>query len=174
MPAKPSYCDQIPQTIDWLRSISSEWVGRKDLEESLAISKTVAWRLLRHCGGVLGPGHTLLCRRTDLIASLERLLSDGGKIDFEARRRERLATYLARIRPQVIANRTTVVPPQQALSLVNSRFTSLPPNITLTPGSLHIDFEGSAGFLAAIGALVYALNNDYEAVRRFLDVGQTS
>jgi len=169
MPLKPSYCRDLPQGIETLAASSSEWVGRKDIEIALRVSKTVAWRLMRHCGGVLGPGNTLLCRRQSLIQKLNQLLADGGKIEYEVRRRERLVAYLENIRPQVIASRTKVVPDQDALALVNSRFASLPPNIALTAESLHIDFHGTEEFLAAIGAVIYALNNDYEAVNRFIE-----
>lgn len=169
MPVKPSYCKDLRQGIDVLSQLQTEWVGRKDLEVALGISKTVAWRLLRHCGAILGPGGALSCRRLELIAQLERLLSDGGKVEFEVRRRERLDAYLTKIRPQVIANRTKIVPDRQAAAIINSRFNSLPGNINLTGNSLHIRFDGSADFLSAIGALVYALNNDYEAINRFLE-----
>ena len=83
-------------------------------------------------------------------------------------RRQRLAAYLDEIRPGVIAARTKVVPDQAAQALVNSRFAALPANVHLTPESLHIEFQGQEEFLAAIGALIYAVNNDFETVSRFL------
>lgn len=168
MSVKPSYCRDLPQGIALLAAADAEWVGRKDIENALGVSKTVAWRLLRQCGGTLGPGNSLLCRRDDLVANLNKLLTDGGKVDFEVRRRERLSAYLDRIRPEVIANRTKVVPDRDALAVISSRFHSLPSNVALRPGSLHIDFTGLEGFLAAISALIYALNNDFEAISAHL------
>lgn len=102
------------------------------------------------------------------MARLRKLLADEEKIAFEVRRRQRLAAYLEQIRPGVIAARTKIVPDQDAQALVNSRFAALPANVHLTPESLHIDFQGPDEFLAAIGALIYAVNNDYDAVSRFL------
>lgn len=170
MPVKPSYCRNLPEAIEILRQNQSpEWVGRKEVEDALGVSKTVAWRLLRHCGASVGPGNTLLCRRSDLIARFEELVTSDGKIYFELRRRQRLTEYLERIRPEVIANRTKVVPDESALGLISSRFSSLPASVTLTPSSLHIEFSGVADFLAAVGSVIYALNNDYEAVAAFIE-----
>jgi hypothetical protein len=174
MPVKPSYCRNLPEAIEILRSHKPEWVGRKDVEDALGVSKTVAWRLLRHCGATVGPGNTLLCRRLDLIARFEELIANDGKIYFEVQRRQRLTAYLNRIRPEVIANRTKVVPDENALGLISSRFTSLPPAVTLTPASLHIEFSSPAEFLAAVGSVIYALNNDYEAVAAFIEDGRKS
>lgn len=168
MPVKPSWCRDLPAGIARLESLESEWVGRRDVELALDVSKTVAWRLLRQCGGQPGPGNGLACRRSDLIARLRHLATDGDA-SFEVRRRERLASYLARIRPEVVANRTRVVPDSRALALLSTKFASLPPNVTLTPTNLTIEFRGTEEFLAAVGSVVYALNNDFEAIVTFLD-----
>ncbi|HEY3412150.1 MAG TPA: hypothetical protein VGM51_03725 [Armatimonadota bacterium] len=77
-------------------------MDRRQLEELLGVSKTVAWRLLRHCGAEPGPGNTLICRRPALIARLEELLAEGGRLDHEIRRHDRLAVFLETIRPQVL------------------------------------------------------------------------
>jgi len=37
---------------------------------------------------------------------------------------------------------------------------------------LTIDFQGTDDFLAKIGALVFALQNDYEAVSDFIEVAE--
>jgi hypothetical protein len=169
MPVKPSYCRNLPEAIEVLRNHTPEWVGRKDVEEALGVSKTVAWRLMRHCGAIVGPGNTLLCRRLDLIQQFEELIANDGKIYFEVQRRQRLTAYLDRIRPEVIANRTKVVEDEKALGLISSRFSSLPGAVTLTPSTLHIEFTSVAGFLEAIGSVIYALNNDYEAVAAFIE-----
>ena len=78
MPASPTYCHRIPAAVASLRQSDGDWVDRRQLEELLGISKTVAWRLLRHCGAEPGPGNTLICRRLTLIASLERLQAEGA------------------------------------------------------------------------------------------------
>jgi hypothetical protein len=64
---------------------------------------------------------------------------------------------------------TKVARDDQALALVNTRFSRLPANVELTPTSLHIDFHGTEDFLRAFGAVVYALNNDFEAVQEHIE-----
>lgn len=169
MPAKPSYSHRLPDAIAALEAFSSDWVGRRQLEEVLGVSKTVAWRLLRHCGAEEGPGDALLCPRTELISRLRELLEDGAIHAREIRRREKLGALLERIRPDVVANLTRVVRRDQALELRSTTFGKLPANVSLTPSSLHIDFFGTEDFLQAFGAVVYALHNDYEAISRFIE-----
>jgi hypothetical protein len=172
MPAKPSYWTKLPAGIEELRALQTEWIDRRQLEEALGVSKTVAWRLLRLCGVEPGPGGALVARRDDLIARLGQLARDGGPIELEIRRRSHVEDILQRIRPSVVANLTRVVRGrEQALDLVNTRFTKLPGNVALTPRSLHIDFSGTEDFLHAIGAVIYALSNDYEAISGFIEDG---
>src|SRR5215831_8076973 len=175
MPAKPSYCAKLPAGIEALRAMEIDWIDRRQLEEVLGVSKTVAWRLLRLCGVQPGPGGALVVRRDDLVARLERLARDGGPIEREIQRRGRLEDFLERIRPAVAANLTRVVrDTNQALELINTRFRKLPANVALTPRSLHIDFFGAEDFLQAIGAIIYALNNDYEAISDFIEEGSAA
>jgi hypothetical protein len=169
MPARPKYADRIPEMIRVLESRKEPWVDRRQIEEGLGVSKTVAWRLLRRLGALEGPGNTLCLSRTDAIRGLQQLQSEGSAIDLEIRRRTRVEQYLDRMRGFVTAQRTTVAAEERALALVSTRFGSLPGNVSLTPGSLHIDFDDSADFLKAFGAIVFALNNDFEAIRDFLD-----
>lgn len=168
MPAKPAYCRNLPQGIAILKKLKTEWVGRKELEDALEISKTVSWRLMRQCGGVVGPGAALICRREDLIYRLESLLQDGGKVQFEVKRRERLAEYLEEIRPEVIAVRTKVIPDPKAAGLVATRLESLPDGVTLTREKLEIEFRNPEEFLSRMGAMIYALKNDYESIVKFI------
>jgi hypothetical protein len=171
MPAKPSWAWRLPEALPALRALEEEWIDRRRLEELLGVSKTVAWRMLRQCGVEPGPGGALACRREDLIQRLERIAEDGGPVASEIARRERLEELLERIRPAVIANLTKVVRDDQALALLSTRFNRLPANVALTPASLHIDFYGTEDFLQAVGAIVFALNNDYEAISAFIEAG---
>jgi hypothetical protein len=173
MPARPSYYIRLPEGIAALRSLPADWVDRRQVEEALGISKTVAWRLLRKCGVEPGPGGAMITHRDELIGRLEALARDGGPVEQEIGRRARLETFLERIRPTVVASLTRIADDRDALALINSRFAKLPENVALTPTSLHIDFSGTEDFLRAIGAVVYALQNDYESIRDFIDAGHT-
>lgn len=169
MPAKPNYSHKIPEILQGLERHPSEWVDRRSLEEMAGISKTVAWRLLRHLGGVEGPGNTLVVSRAQAIERLRRMQAEGSPSGREIRRRSRLEQYLEGMRGYVAAHRTTVASQTKALDLVNTRFGKLPGNVVLTPRSLHVDFEDAEGFLRSVGAVVFALNNDYEAIREFIE-----
>lgn len=133
------------------------------------MSKTVAWRLLRRLGAEPGPGNALICRRLALITSLEELQRDGGPLEREIRRHDRLTSLLERIRPQVLANLTEVARDGEAMALLSSRFEALPSNVVLAPSSLHIEFDSVDHFLAAVGTLIYALHNDFEKIRDFIE-----
>jgi len=167
MPANPSWAWRLPAALAALRNYPEEWIGRRQIEELFGCSKTVAWRILRQCGVQPGPGGVLACRREQLLQRLEVIAAAGGTVEREIARLGRLEAVLERLRPAVIANLTKVVRDENALALVNTRFEKLPPNVQLTPSSLHIEFHGTEDFLQAVGAMVYALNNDYESVSAF-------
>jgi hypothetical protein len=50
----------------------------------------------------------------------------------------------------------------------------LPPGVELTPGRLTVDFFGTENFLEKVGAIVFALQNDYEAITEFIEQGSVS
>lgn len=169
VPAKPSWAWRLPQALEALRNCPDEWIDRRRVEELFGCSKTVAWRILRYCGVEPGPAGALACRREELLERLEAVVSGGGIVEREMHRLLRVEAFLDRIRPEVIANLTRVVREDQGLALVNSRFGKLPANVTLTSTSLHIDFHGTEDFLQAVGAVVFALNNDYEAISSLIE-----
>jgi hypothetical protein len=81
---------------------------------------------------------------------------------------------LAGLRPTVVANLTRVVSGEEATTcLLSTTFRKLPKNVTLTPQHLEIEFNGTEDFLKAFGAVVYALQNDFEEISRFLEEGKS-
>jgi hypothetical protein len=58
---------------------------------------------------------------------------------------------------------------QAATDLLSSRFHALPPGVDLAPGELRIAFFGTEDFLQKFGAVVYALNNDFEKIESFIE-----
>lgn len=168
MPAKPSYFHRLGDALTVLGSHPGDWIDRRMIEEALGVSKTVAWRIMRQCGAVDGPGNTLICRRDELVAALTALQATGG-FEWESRRRDRLTSYLERMAEVGRSRGTPVASAQQAVDLVNARFDRLPPGVSLTSRRLTLDFASPEEFLQRMGAIIFALQNDYEAIRSFIE-----
>jgi hypothetical protein len=168
MPARPAYFHRLTEALDVFSQLEMEWIDRKTLQETLGVSKTVAWRVLRRCGATDGPGNSLVCRRATLLQALRDLQSTGA-CESEIRRRGRLEQNLASLLEAARARQIPVAPPTRSLELLSTRFGNLPTGVELTPARLTIDFQGAEDFLAKIGALVFALQNDYERVREFVE-----
>ena len=173
MPAVPSYFHRLGDACEVFGRLDSDWVDRATVEQVLCVSKTVAWRILRRCGAVDGPGNTLICRRDELVAALRRV-QETGQFERGNRRRERLSGYLERLAEVGRSRRTTVAIEARAMDLINTRFGRLPAGITLTPQRLAIDFSSPEEFLQRVGSVIFALQNDYDAIRVFIESGTTA
>jgi hypothetical protein len=170
MPAKPAYFHRVAGAIENLKSMDCDWADRRMVEELLGVSKTVAWRVLRRCGGEEGPGSALMCRREGLIAALEQLQATG-ELEREVRRRDRVSGYLERLAEFGRTKRTQVATDQRAVELLSSRFGELPAGIQFTPRRLTVEFSSPEEFLQRIGAIIFTLQNDYDSVRQFIESG---
>jgi hypothetical protein len=168
MPSRPAYFHRLADAIEVLGKLPSPWIDRQTLQEILGVSKTVAWRILRQCGASQGPGNTLICERQELVATLESLRT-GQPCGRELRRRQRLEDRLTQLLTAARSQHIRVVPDSRALELVSTRFARLPPGIELSPARLTIEFYGTEDFLEKFGAVVFALQNDFEAISRFIE-----
>jgi hypothetical protein len=163
MPARPAYFHRLADAITVLERLSCAWIDRQTLQDILGVSKTVAWRVLRQCGASQGPGNTLICERQQLVAALESLRT-GEPCGRELRRRQRLEDRLTQLLTAARSQHIRVVPDSRALELVSTRFAHLPPGVELSPARLSIDFFGTEDFLEKLGAVVFALQNDFETI----------
>ena len=163
MPARPAYFHRLADAITVLERLSCAWIDRQTLQDILGVSKTVAWRVLRQCGASQGPGNTLICERQQLVAALESLRT-GEPCGRELRRRQRLEDRLTQLLTAARSQHIRVVPDSRALELVSTRFAQLPPGVELSPARLTIDFFGTEDFLEKLGAVVFALQNDFETI----------
>jgi len=167
MPATPLYAHHLERAIGTLEASSSEWIDRRALEEALGVSKWTAWRILKRCGAFEGPGRALVSKRVDLLDALRRLQQDPG-FSIEVSRRGRVEDYLDGIARYASARNRPIVSDDRAAEMVGSRFAHLPAGVDLRVGELRIEFQGPQDFLEKLGAVVYALQNDFEAVSDFL------
>jgi len=170
MPVRPVYFHRLPEAIAVFERSSLPWVDRRQVEETLGVSKTVAWRILRKCGASEGPGKSLVCRRDGLVQALRQLLATG-ECDRELRRRARVEQAIEQLARLAHSLRAEVAENQDAERLRGAAFQRLPEGVELTPNRLTIDFQGTRQFLQRFGAVVFALQNDYEAVAAYLEPG---
>src|SRR5215510_12266423 len=163
MPAVPLYIHRLADGIAALEALPQDLIDRRTLEEALGVGKWTAWRILKRCRAQDGPGNTLVCRRLDLISQLRRLQQDE-RFAPEIARRERVERYLEGIVRYASRKHKEVAHHRGAEELLSTRFQNLPPGVELTPSELRITFSGTGDFLQKFGAVVYALNNDYEQI----------
>jgi hypothetical protein len=169
MPAAPLWIHRLADALPALASLPQDLVDRRTLEEVLGVGKWTAWRILRQCGAADGPGGALVCRRDDLVRRLEAVQQDG-RLAPELARRERVERYLDGMRAYATRKHQEIARNAAAETLVGTRLASLPPGVDLAPGELRIRFRGPDEFLAKFGAVVFALQNDWERVSEFLAV----
>ncbi len=168
MPATPLYIHRLEVGLATLERCASEWVDRRTVEEALGVSKWTAWRILKRCGAEDGPGGSLVCRRVDLVRQLTALQKDGVFAP-EIERRKRVERYLDEIARFSTQKRTEIARNDAANALLSSSVANLPPGVDLQPDCLRIEFSGSADFLRKVGAVVFALQNEYDQITAFLD-----
>jgi hypothetical protein len=168
MPAVPLYLHRLEDAIATLDSLPRDWIDRRTLEEALSLSKWTAWRILKAAGATEGPGNTLVCRRQDLLAHL-RALQQNPHFAPEIARHRRLDSYLASIARYATRKHQEIARDQAAEALLSSRFQNLPRGVELEPGALRITFSGTSDFLRKFGAVVYALQNDFEKIQEFIE-----
>jgi hypothetical protein len=157
MPARPSYFHRLNEALDVFRGLDLELIDRRTLQEVLAVSKTVAWRILRQSGATDGPGNTLVCRRVELIAALERL-QQTSRFEYEIRRRQKFAEALALRRPRLLV--------EAPVEVVAQEFANLPTGVRLAPGSITIGFAEPREALEKLLALAMAIGNDFQGFER--------
>jgi hypothetical protein len=68
-------------------------------------------------------------------------------------------------------SRIDVARHEAARDILSSRFSHLPPGVDLQPRELRIQFEDPQEFLEKFGAVVFALQNDYEQIAELITAG---
>jgi hypothetical protein len=173
VPRKPKHWLYLAEALAAVGNLDAVWVDRALLQETLGCSQTEAWRILKRLGAEPGPGGALVLAREVFLQRVRHYLEDD-RVTFERRRRERLEQALDALNPHTRSRLVKVIGedrPADALRLLSSRFGQLPEGVALTPHSLHINFQGREEFLARLGAVLFALENDTEKVLEFIEKG---
>jgi hypothetical protein len=168
MPAAPLWIHRIADALPAIASLPQDLIDRRTLEELLGVGKWTAWRILRQCGAEEGPGGALVCRREDLVRRL-RALQHDSRCAPEIVRRQRLERYLDDMLQYATSKHKEIARESAAGALVSTRFENLPAGVDLEPGELRIQFLGTDDFLQKVGAVVFALKNDFERVSEFIE-----
>jgi hypothetical protein len=168
MPATPLYIHRLDAGLEALSATGGDWVDRRGVEEALGVSKWTAWRILKRCGAEDGPGGSLVCRREELIRRL-RDLREHGAFAPEIERRKRVERYLDQIARFSTQKHAEIARNDVANAILSANFGDLPAGVDLQKTELRIRFSGSADFLQKFGAVLFALQNDFDQVRDFMD-----
>ena len=168
MPAVPLYTHRLADGIAALEVLSCDLVDRRTLEEALGVTKWTAWRILKRCGAHEGPGGALVCPRSELVTRLRRLVQDPHWAP-EVARRQRVEQYLDGMLRFASRKHTEIARDAAAEQLAGTRFDKLPPGVDLERSELRIAFAGTQDFLQKVGAVIFALQNDYERISEFLE-----
>lgn len=156
MPRHSEWIHRIPAALAELHAIPSPTIDRRTIESLFHVSPRQALRILATLG-CYAAGKSLLIERRDLTAKLEALLS-SDTVHIEQRRHERVSQHLERYRKEQKARRIRIpVAPQTA----SAHIASLPPGVTLYPGTLHIQFTTAQDLLSKLFTLGQAIANDY-------------
>ena len=158
-----------------LKAAPGELVGRREVERIFGVSRATAIKILDRFGANLA-ANALVLRRSELVDRLQALTADPT-VSFERERqadtlalvsRDSLGEFLGEA-AQRLRNNATYARGEAAARQQASRFGDFPAEIDLTPSTLHIQFQGLQDFLMKVGSVVYALQNDLEAIAAFLD-----
>jgi hypothetical protein len=152
-----------------LKASEEPYIDRKGVEQLLQVSTTVAWRILKKCGAQTGMGSCLSMERTAFVRALEAI--QIGEAAPEIVRHIRLEQRLQQERASRRAEKVQVAGGGSAETVVNTRFTALPEGVLLERQQLTVRFANFEEFMEKVGAVVYALQNDWEAVREFVGGG---
>jgi len=167
MPATPLWIHRLGDALPAVAAFPQEWIDRRAVEELLGVSKWTAWRILRQCGAEEGPGGALVCGRDRLLERL-RCWQEDRRYAPEIARRERVERYLEGMLGYASRKHKEIARNAAAEQMLGSRFGKLPSGVDLQRGELRIEFAGTTDFLQKFGAVVFALQNDFERISEFI------
>ena len=141
--------------LDELRALSAPSVDRAAIERLLGVSARQALRIMHQLTPHVA-GKSLVILRQDLIRQLEGL-EQGGAVQGERKRLERVTIELERVRSAAASHHVAVpVPAREA------GWRSLPEGIRLKPGRLEIEFQSGEHLLGMLLELAQAVAGDLE------------
>lgn len=154
--ARQVWHDNLDSIVKTLSELSSEWVGRADVERIFAVSRRTACKLLDRFGAT-ELGRSLQIPRQSLIERLQRLASEP-EARWEATRREALYARLEEAHRHVAArSRVVTVKAETGAETI----AGLPATVRLAPGLLTVEFFGTEDLLRQLMEIAFAIQNDF-------------
>jgi hypothetical protein len=161
MPAKPLWTTRYHEIQQELATCGAALLDRHALEQLLSVRKRRAQQILSACAErTLGNSAAVTPHR---LAEYLRCVYEDGELEWEQRRRRRMASFLNKAeksrteQPQLLVEAPT--------SITGQRLESLPPGVELGPGWLKVQFRTSEEGLEKLLALAMAIANDLEEFR---------
>ncbi len=162
MPDKPTWYGRLDEVITELRKLSWPWVDRQSLQVLLKVGRRRAQQILQPCV-TRQIGANGVADREELIAHLKRLAA-SDKAYYERRRRQKLAQVLEDLRQAALNQPAVFV--EAPLAVVNQKLADLPEGVSVSPGSIRIQFSAPAEALQKLLALAMAIGNDLDSFER--------
>lgn len=172
--APKTYLRRLPKAIVALQAFEGDkfklWgppypvIGHFWISEHLGVSKATAIRILNAAGGEF-LGNSLVVNAAGLRAYFERLIQSPHAVP-EMRRLTRTAKQLTEM-ARYMSQRQSVIGDKR---IKRSVFQNLEKNdIVFTRSNVLITFNHFDDFLRKFAMVVYALQNDFDEMRQYLD-----
>ena len=162
MPDKPTWYGRLEEIIVELNGLPWPWIDRETVQSLLKVGRRRAQQILQPCVG-RQIGASGVADRAELIAHLTRLAA-GDDAHYERRRRQRLAQVMEGLRAAALAQPKVLV--EAPVTVLNQQFADLPSGVSVSPGSITINFTTPNEALQRLLALAMAIGNDFQEFER--------
>jgi hypothetical protein len=162
VPDKPTWYGRLDEIIAELSGLPWPWIDRETLQSLLKVGRRRAQQILQPCVG-RQIGANGVADREELIAHLTRLAA-GDEAHYERKRRQRLAQVMEGLRQAALAQPKVLV--EAPITVLNQQFADLPGGVSISPGSITINFATPNEALQRLLALAMAIGNDFEEFER--------
>ncbi len=164
MPAQPTWFARLPAILADLRALDFPYLDRQAFERLFRVRDRRARALMTRFQGIQ-LGNAWVVERIRLIGALEKI-QQGEEFQWERHRRQRVAEVYEQAKREHPARQVAIPVARESRERALS---SLPRDIQLAPGELRIQFTGFEDLLTKLFELGQAVENDFEAVRQFLE-----
>jgi hypothetical protein len=137
-------------------------VDRPTLQFLLGVGRRRAQQIMAPCV-VERIGASALADREALITRLQRI-AEGEEGSYEIQRRRKVASLIAELRQQRIAQPQLLV--EAPTAVVDQELEDLPAGVLLEPGRIIVEFNEAREALEKLLALAMAVSNDFDRFER--------